>query len=494
MNDTLKVAIVITRPGFHSYMVPLGYLYVSASLKHAGFNVAVINASVAPGDQREFVRTALAREQPNVVITGTSYKFHNNCPSSTVAAAREVTRVAKLIDDACRTLLIGPLNCVLESQLIESPSVDALALGEPEEICVAVCRALAAGRDLADVPGLVLEVDGKPLRTGKTDHPDLASMPLPDRDAVDYEQYIRDTYFARRATEMLSSRGCPFNCTYCFGAYHSRRHENNTGKYYRAVPPERVVAEIDLLYHKWGVRGIKFADVEFCVSSKQVAAICELLLAENYKDLHWRAVTRATSVGLDLLRLMHRAGCRHIYYGVESGDPACLRTMDKRVTLDEIREAFDNTRRAGIHPEASFLLGVPGESEASVERTIRFARELDAFAATFHVFVPFPGIPLEKSLNGGGSGNGKVCLDDWDVYRLNVAKSYCEIPAERLDQLSRRAYRRFYLRPRYLARMAASMRNPYMRRFAVDTVLGRHEGGLVRNMVLGVKSRLGLAK
>ena len=145
-----------------------------------------------------------------------------------------------------------------------------------------------------------------------------------------------------------------------------------------------------------------------------------------------------------------------------------------------------------LHPEASFLLGVPGENETSVERTIRFARELDAFAATFHVFVPFPGIPLEKSLDGGGNGN--VRLDDWDVYQLNVAKSYCDIPAERLDQLSKQAYRRFYLRPRYLARMAANMCNPHMRRFAANTVLGRHEGGLVRNMVLGVKSRIGLAK
>ena len=77
MSDTLKVAIVISRPGFHSYMVPLGYLYVSAVLKHAGFNVAVINASLAPGDQREFVRTALERQRPDLVITGTSYKFHN---------------------------------------------------------------------------------------------------------------------------------------------------------------------------------------------------------------------------------------------------------------------------------------------------------------------------------------------------------------------------------------------------------------------------------
>jgi len=469
-------------------MVPLGYLYVASALRAGGADVSIIIASGTPQTQFDTIRRRLDDIAPRLVVTGTSYKLHNNCPSPTTEAALEVTRIAKALRPECTTLLIGPLNIVLEDALLSASTVDALGLGEAEEICVAVSRVLAEGRELESVPGLSVRKNGRPTRTGTTDYPDLEKLPFPEREGIDFERYIRNTYFARRTTEMLTSRGCPFDCTYCFGARTSKRHDNNTGKYHRAVSPERVVEEIDLLYHRWGVRGIKFADVEFCVSKARVAKMCECMLRNGYKGLRWRAVTRATSVEPELLTLMHRAGCRHIYYGVESGDAACLEAMRKQVSLDEIRQVFRDTKKAGIHPEASFLLGVPGETEETAERTIRFACELNAFASTFHVFVPFPGIPLQSSLGS----SGKLQLDDWSVYQLNVAKSYCDIPVDRLDWLSKHAYRRFYLRPRYLMGMARQLANPHMLRFAVAIALGRDEGGLLRNMLSGTKKKIGL--
>ena len=244
------------------------------------------------------------------------------------------------------------------SVLLKEEAVDCAVLGEPEEPVRDVWVALAEGRDLEEVDGLACRDDsGAVLTTFPARYPDLDTLPFPDRDSFDMESTIQDTYFARRAADLLSSRGCPFNCTYCFGAQGSRRNEFQTGRYYRAASPERVVEEVELLYRKWGVRGIKFQDTEFCVSKVRIRRICELLLAKALPDLSWRAVTRVTSVGDDLLRLMRMAGCGSIYYGVESGDEERLAAMNKKITLDQVREVFESTRRAGIRPEASFLIG-----------------------------------------------------------------------------------------------------------------------------------------
>lgn len=480
MQKTCDAAVVITRPRFHTYMVPLGYLYIPAVLKREGFHVSVVNAAAANGDEAAMIRRALEELRPKVVITGTSYKFHNNCPSPTIRSALATARIAKELDPSCSVLLVGPLNAVLAPLLLGEPAVDAVVMGEPEQVCLEAARVCLNRSPLREVRGLTIRQDGELLMTGATPYPDLQELPGPDREAVAFEGYIRDTYFARRATELLSSRGCPFNCTYCFGARTSKRNRCNSGPSFRGASPDQVAEEVALLYTKWGVRGIKFADVEFCASSQRVAGICEQLLHLGHTDLRWRAVTHAKSVGPELLRLMRRAGCTNIYYGVESGDPEVLRAMDKHVTLDEIRETFHRTWEAGIRPEASFLLGCPGESEESIERTLRFSREIRPYVATFHVFVPFPGTRLSEQLNVDAAAT----LDGWDVYQLNVERSFCDVPAARLAALSRKAYRQFYLRPSYLLGMLPEALDHAFLRFLWQSVKGRSEGMLIRNMLL----------
>jgi radical SAM superfamily enzyme YgiQ (UPF0313 family) len=483
MRKRLNVAVVITRPRFHTFLVPLGYLYVSAALKAAGFSVRVINASIRPRNSRNFLAAALEATHPDLVITGTSYKFHNNCPSSTVGAAVDVTILAKRANPHCVALLIGPLNTVLAPRLLRYSTVDAVALGEPENIAAAAARALAGGVSLSSVPGLALRGRDGPCYTGTTPFPDPNALPLPDREAVDYSRYVVDSYFARRTTELLSSRGCPFDCTYCFGARSSRRNTCHQGKAFRATQPERVVEEIDYLYRRWGVRGIKFSDVEFGSSSRRVTQICESLLRRGYRELRWRVVTHVKSVTPQRLRLMYRAGCRNIYYGVESGDPAILEAMEKRVGLDEVRRAFRDTWHAGIKPEASFLLGFPGDTEASIRRTLEFSQEIRPFLATFHVFVPFPGIPLADRFDLDPSPQ----LDQWDVYQLHANRSHCQVPAERLEALSKKAYRDFYLRPARLMRLSLGIAGAGTYSFLWNALRGRCEAGFLRGMILNAR-------
>ena len=151
--------------------------------------------------------------------------------------------------------------------------------------------------------------------------------------------------------------------------------------------------------------------------------------------------------------------------------------MGKDITLDQVRKTFDQTWKAGIKPEASFLLGVHGDTEETIERTIRFACELNPFLATFHVFMPYPGILMEDSFDHVPN----VDLDQWDVYQQNVQQSYCENSPEKLAGLAKKAYRRFYFRPTYLTRFLKSI-DSNMIHFIMGAIKGRNEGGIIRNL------------
>jgi radical SAM superfamily enzyme YgiQ (UPF0313 family) len=489
MGKQIRASVAITEPTFHGYMVPLGYLYVVATLKAAGFQTSAIRTKTENEEDLEKLGNALDKAGTEFVVTGTSYKFHNNCPSSTIESALAVARTAKKRNPNATTLLVGPLNTAVYNLLLEEQAVDAVALGEPEGICRDAACALREGRPLEETPGLVLRGSSGAAFTGQGTCLSPDDLPFPDREEINFEDYIFHSHFSSRATEVLTSRGCPFNCSYCFGARTSRRNERNAGPPFSGSSPERVIEEIDLLYNRWGVRGIKFSDVEFCASTSRVEKICELLLPKGYKDLRWRAVTHAKSVNPKLLRLMRSAGCVNIYYGVESGDERMLRVMNKKATPEEIRETFRRTWAAGIKPEASFLLGVPGETEESAKTTIRFALSIKPFLATFHVFVPYPGIPMESQIEAITSES----LDDWDVYQLRVGKSYCDMPAERLEALSKEAYRKFYLRAGKIAGLLYSLKEPAMRAYIFQLAAGRNEGGWLRKMLMGRK-RLDVAR
>ncbi len=156
--------------------------------------------------------------------------------------------------------------------------------------------------------------------------------------------------------------------------------------------------------------------------------------------------------------------------------------MGKKINLEQIKKTFHNTWENGIKPEASFLLGVYGETEETIERTIQFACELNPVFAVFHVFMPYPGILMEKHFDT----LPQVDLDSWDVYQLNVKNSYCEVPPERLLQLSKEAYKRFYLRPTYLLRMLTQL-DKNMLSFIFSALKGANEGGIIRKLLLSNK-------
>ena len=185
---------------------------------------------------------------------------------------------------------------------------------------------------------------------------------------------------------MNSSRGCPFGCGFCsVGGVWGRKYV-----YFSA---QRVVADIAYLVNTYGARGIYFREDNFTVNRNRTIKICELLMERDF-DVKWACETRVDTLDRELIQLMYAAGCRFLYLGVESGSQRVLDYLKKGITLEQSKRACQWCREIGMRTYASFIVGLPTETEAEREQTANFARELRADSVGMNVFVGLPGSEL----------------------------------------------------------------------------------------------------
>lgn len=406
---------------------PLGLAYVAASLRAAGHAVDLIDAFVLGWDWERF-EAEIARQKPDVV--GLSAMT----PVADVAA-----RAAKLARPHARHLVLGGPHptAVREAVFDEMPELDAAVVGEGESVAVALLAWWAAGSTGSPPPGVL--APGQPFRAA-VEAPDLDRLPLPARDLLPMGAYRY--LFATRPgfATMITSRGCPFRCSFC--------DKSVSGSRWRAREAVDVVDELQELKERYQIGFVNFYDDNFTLRRSRVAAICEEILSRGL-DIEWKCEGRVDGVDLSLLRLMRRAGCRTVAYGVESGNADTLALLRKDVTLDEAQVAFAATRAAGIRSLAYIILGAPGEGIAEVRQTIAFCRSLQADYVQFSSLVAMPGTPLFLAHGGGRTDRGARNPLDADAHRAVIS----DLPPEQLQALLREAWLGFYLRPRPLARL-----------------------------------------
>lgn len=404
---------------------PLGLAYVAAALRGQGHAVEIVDA-YALGWSWERFGAALAAARPDVL--GLSAMT----PVLDVAA-----RAARLGRPwAGRVLLGGPHpTAVRHAVLDEVPELDAAIAGEAEESAPALLAWWATGAAGPPPPGVITR--GWPLV--EAEPPPLPAIPLPARDLLPMGSYRY--LFATRPgfATMLTSRGCPFSCSFC--------DKSVSGSRWRARSPGEVVEEMAQLERDHNVGFINFYDDNFTLRRERVVGICEELLRRGLR-VEWKCEGRVDGVDLPLLRLMRRAGCRTVAYGVESGNQATLDLLRKDVTVAQAPAAFAATRAAGLRSLAYMILGAPGEGEAEVLQSLRFCREIGADYVQFSALVPMPGTPLALHARTAAAGRNPV---DSDLQRAVLT----DLPPERLDALMRRAWAGFYLRPGPIKRLAA---------------------------------------
>ncbi|HJV35897.1 B12-binding domain-containing radical SAM protein [Geomonas sp.] len=354
-------------------LLPAGLLTLDAVARKAGHQVTLANLSAHSWRK---VRELMKKLRPQVV--GISQFTHNREESLALA------RLAKELDPRCFVVLGGPHATHSWQEILPAhPEVDAVVIGEGESTLVELLEILGEGGDLAQVAGIALLKDGKAV-CGPPRAPigDLDSLPLPGLETslsygVDYR---------RQLEFVITSRGCPASCLFCSSPLF-------WGRGVRFRSPASVVGELRMLKERYGLVYFSFRDDTFTADKRRVLEICRLM-REQQLHLAWNCQSRVNAVDEEMLAAMKLAGCECIQFGVESGSPAMLKALGKRILPADVERAAAAVRKVGINLSVYLITGIPGEGEEDLRQTLRLIEKIKPQDGQVSPLVYYPGTRL----------------------------------------------------------------------------------------------------
>jgi radical SAM superfamily enzyme YgiQ (UPF0313 family) len=419
---------------------PLTLAGLAAIARRRGAELRLLDCNVEPHmDTARAV--ALIREfAPDLVVINTGFPSIDG-DAAFAAAVRAAVPETVLAGT-------GQFFTLLGAQSMEAcPGFDAALTGEPEGGFDELLARMEQGASLENLPGLMLHRSGKVVAAPpRAPLQDLDSLPFPARDLLRRDAY-RLPHNGRPFTLVNVARGCPGACSFCIApAYHGHRLRRHSLEY--------TLGEIESCMCDLGLRDFLFWEEIFAHDRDFAMSLCEAFLQKGWK-LSWASTTRADRVDAELLQLMKRAGCFLLGLGIESGSQEVLNLAHKGETVEDMRRAVELCRAAGVQTMGHFIFGLPGETPQTAEATVRFALSLGLDYLQCYAAVPYPGTELGDMARR----NGWVRTDSWAEYDFG-GKSVMDIgtirPAE-VDYYRQRLFRRFYLRPGYLARQLAGL-------------------------------------
>jgi radical SAM superfamily enzyme YgiQ (UPF0313 family) len=358
--------------------------------------------------------------------------------TSLAVLAREVGFAQRLRElTGANVVLFGAAAEAFAPEILAHGAADAVVAGEVE----AVAPALVAGTPLAEVPGLWFLEGSTPRCTGRALVQDLDRLPFPDWGAVPLARYCYHPLLPRTPFATISSsRGCSFACDYC-------PYAAVQGTCFRAQSPGRTLDELEQLARVHRVRSVLFRDPNFALDRGRVLALCEGMVRRGLR-LDWGCETRLDLLDDELCEALARAGCRNVEVGLDSLSGEAMAAHHRLTRAPAfVRERVRALVKRGVGCTGLFVVGLPGDTEASVRATMDFADTLDLTWINYQTPVPFPGTPLyERSLSQGLLA--RLTLDQLDGRTPLLAAPH--LPLARLRALQSEGMRRFYLRPRRL--------------------------------------------
>lgn len=424
---------------------PLGLLLIAGYLlDNTNHDVNVLDCQVEGLDYSNLEQRIRQFEFDIVGITTMTF---------TVIDVIETIKLIKNVSPQAKIVLGGPHVSLFPNETMNLEGVDYLVLGEGEITFAKFLYCIENGIDLKSVNGLVYKAkDNSIVHTGPPEIiDDLDELSFPARHLTPYREY--SSLLAKRLpiTTMITSRGCPFPCSFC-----NRLH---LGKKFRAMSARRVVEEFQEAL-KLGINEFLIYDDTFTVDKNRAIEICRLVI-EKELDISFDIRTRVDTISEDLLMMLKRAGCHGIHYGVEAGTERILKVLRKNITLEKCKEIFDLTKKYKIQTLAYFMIGAPTETREEVLETFRVAKWLNPDFVHLTILVPFPGTPIYLE----GLRNGSIKYDYWREYARNPSKDFVppfnneNLCREELKELVIQGYKDFYLRLLYTVKRAISLRS-----------------------------------
>ena len=414
-------------------MPPIGLLSLAAYLKPHGINAAIIDCYARPESDR-LICDWLQIEQP--AYLGLS------CTTSSFLDGIRITKLAKAILPNIRVIFGGPHVSALKERVLEHfPVIDFVVVGEGEETLAELMESRMEG--LSSVRGLIYRApEGEIHFTGyRTRGIDLDTLPFPayDKLAGYPEAYKLPIFNYPRvpSSSCITSRGCPYRCSYCDRSVFRQSFRYNSAEY--------MYEHLSYLNRRFGLRHISFYDDLFTFNRRRVDDFTSMLISRPL-GMTFNCAVRAEHIDLDLVRQLKAAGCWMISLGIETGDKNLLAQHRKHADLDLVAERIPLIKRAGVRVKGLLMMGLPGETEATIRKSMDyvFSLPLDDFNLT--KFTPFPGSPIYENIEQYGHFE-----EDWekmDCMHFQFIPS--GMTMERLEYLYHEFYKTQYLRPKAL--------------------------------------------
>jgi len=426
------------------YNLPsLGIGYIAAVLEKNGYSVSIIDRVITEDGIADLVEE-IVKAKPDVV------GFYS--VSETFKIVMHILKSVKEKLPSVTTMVGGPHVYGLPYQGINYEWIDYSFYGEAEESFLKLLNCNFNPNELADIPGLIYKSNGGIKVNSMALVSDLDSLPFPARHLYPPMNHYRPSILAYKrlpATGIITSRGCAHKCIFC--------HSGKGHFKLRFHSAEYVLEEIKSLKKDFGINELIIFDDTFLINQKRVLEICEGII-RNGIDISWSCNARVNNLNRDLLKIMKKAGCWLVQFGVESGNQDILKTIKKDITLDQIEKACRLAYEEGLEVKTYFILGHPKETVDTLNETIKFMTKLPAHYASINFMTPLPGTELWDIAEEYGTV---------DKERLEAINYLSDKPAfipfglteEILIDKFKEAYLKFYLNPRTILRYIKTLRS-----------------------------------
>jgi anaerobic magnesium-protoporphyrin IX monomethyl ester cyclase len=389
--------------------IPLGLLSIATFLSGKGHTVKICDRAI---DNCK-IRKVIDCFSPDIVgISAISFRNFDD--------AIKVSEIAK--KSSLPVVWGGSTTSLVPDIVLKTGVVDYVIIGEGELTWLSLLNTLEEKKSLYEVAGLAFIVNGEIIVNQDREFADLSQLPVIDFRFVDPSKYFVRNIGCERMLFMYSSKGCPGQCTFCYSPAFSKC-------VWRPRPPEHYLEEIKYLVDNYHMDGVTFADDSLCSNREYLHEFCRRI-KESGINFVWGCEFRADKCGREDLQLLYNAGCRWMFFGIESGCEQRQMSIKKKINLKKAKETIKHCKEIGIVTTTSCMIGFPDETEEELKLTLRFMHDLNSDLMIASIFGPIPKSEIYEDLIKSNRLSTPQSYSEWKKLKWmdSVGKNFSRIP------------------------------------------------------------------
>lgn len=383
--------------------------------------VTLIDA-IADSLTLEEVIQRLKSMKPDLIITITGFE----CYSDDILAVKSV----KSAFDYALVFVMGHYPTLFPKEALTESNADFILHGEPDLCVIELIQTLESGDDISNINGVsYLAYDSFYTSYNNSRISNINVLPLPAHELLSSDSYS-EPLLPKPYAVIQSARGCPYQCNFCVKSFGSKLTEKS---------PERIVEEIIFLVSTRNIKSFRFTDDTFSLNPKRVIKVCQQIVDAGLNYLEWVCLSRVDTINEEMLYWMKKAGCKRIYFGVESGSARVLELLNKKTDIEASVDALLLVKKYDIQTSGFFMIGVPGETAEDIEMSIEYAIRAKLDFIAIGKFTPYPGTSFFDQF--------KEHID-FTIYPYKLSLNFKE--QDQYLKYEKYFYKRFYLRIPYM--------------------------------------------